>query len=72
MYVTYRHTFQMFFLLSPLPEVNQHQSQVAQIVGSSLKNCGNRLKMVGWHASNEPTEAQQFKNTVRPIENNLK
>ena len=27
--------------------------------------------MVGWHANNEPTQAQQLYNTVGPIENNL-
>ena len=33
-----------------------------------LTNCGNRWEMIGWHASNEPTEAQQLLNTVEPIE----
>ena len=35
-------------------------TQVAQIVGPSLANCGNRWQMVGWHANNEPTQAQQL------------
>ena len=35
-------------------------SQVAQIVGPLLANCGNRWQIVGWHANNEPTQAQQL------------
>ena len=34
--------------------------QVAEIVGPSLVNRGNCWQMVGWHASNEPMQAQQF------------
>ena len=33
----------------------QMYTQVAQIVGPSLANYGNRWQMVGWHTNNEPT-----------------
>ena len=45
--------------------------QVAQIVGPSLVNCGNRWEMVSWHARIEPTEAQHFYNIVGPTENSF-
>ena len=53
------------------PATPSHLSQVTQIVRLSLVNRGNRGEMVGWHASNEPTEAQLFKNPVGPIEHHF-
>ena len=35
-------------------------TQVAQIVGPSLVNCGNHWEIVDLQVSNEPKEAQQF------------
>ena len=40
--------------------LKEDTAQVALTVGPSLANCGNRWQMVGWHASNEPTQAQQL------------
>ena len=60
-----------FFSSSGEPRYTRDFTQVAQIVGPSLANCGNRWQMVGWHANNEPTHAQQLYNTAGPKENNL-
>ena len=49
-----------FFSSSGEPRYTRDFTQVAQIVGPSLANCGNRWQMVGWHANNEPKQAQQL------------
>ena len=44
-----------------IDEKNQEVvTQVAQIVGPSLADCGNSWQMVGWNANNVPTQAQQL------------
>ena len=46
--------------VAPLFNTFCFSTQVAQIVGPLLANCGNRWQMVGWHANNEPTQAEQL------------
>lgn len=46
-------------------------TQVAQIVGRSLGNCGNQWEIVTWRGIKDPTEVSNFLGFVGPTKNNF-